>query len=70
METEALTNLILNSSVTIVVIAYFMYRDNKFMVELQRTLTTLVDTVDTLKEALQANMIVRSSERKGDKNHG
>lgn len=69
METEALTNLILNSSVTIVVIAYFMYRDNKFMVELQRTLTTLVDTVDALKEAIQSSQRVRSSERKGDHNN-
>lgn len=43
-------NLILNSSVTIVIIAYFIFRDYKFMGSLQTTLTTLVDTVNMLKD--------------------
>ena len=47
---QELTNLILNSTVSIVVICYFMIRDYKFMDSLQTTLTTLVNTVDTLKE--------------------
>lgn len=50
MEIQELTNLLLNSGVSIIVIAYFMYRDYKFMNTLQTTLTTLVDTVDTLKD--------------------
>ena len=50
MEFQELTNLILNSTVSIVVICYFMIRDYKFMDSLQTTLTTLVNTVDTLKE--------------------
>lgn len=49
MEFQELTNLILNSTVSIVVICYFMIRDYKFMESLQTTLTTLVNTVDTLK---------------------
>ena len=49
MELQELTNLLLNSSVSIVVICYFMYRDYKFMSSLQTTLTTLVNTVDVLK---------------------
>lgn len=49
MEVQELTNLLLNSSVSIVVICYFMYRDYKFMDSLQTTLTTLVNTVDVLK---------------------
>ena len=49
MDMEAIVNLFLNSSVSIIVIAYFMYRDFKFMVQLQQTLQTLVDTVDCLK---------------------
>ena len=49
---DEIVNLILNSSVTIVIIAYFIYRDNKFMSQLQNTLTTLVDTVDTLKDMI------------------
>lgn len=50
MDFQELTNLILNSTVSIVVICYFMIRDYKFMDSLQTTLTTLVNTVDTLKE--------------------
>mgnify|MGYP006908871290 CR=1 FL=1 len=52
---DEIINLILNSSVTIVIIAYFIYRDNKFMGQLQQTLTTLVDTVDTLKDTIVAS---------------
>ena len=50
---EDLINLIVNSGTTVVIIAYFIYRDNKFMVQLQNTLTTLVDTVGTLKDILK-----------------
>lgn len=49
---DEIVNLILNSSVTIVIIAYFIYRDNKFLTQLQQTLTTLVDTTNTLKEMI------------------
>ena len=52
MDMEAIVNLLLNSSVSIIVIAYFMYRDFKFMVQLQQTLQTLVDTVDCLKDVI------------------
>ena len=52
MEMDAIVNLILNSSVSIIVIAYFMYRDFKFMVQLQQTLQTLVDTVNCLKDVV------------------
>lgn len=49
---DEIVNLILNSSVTIVIIAYFIYRDNKFMTQLQNTLTTLVDTTNVLKDII------------------
>lgn len=63
---DDIVNLILNSSVTIVIVAYFIYRDNKFMSSLQSTLTTLVDTVDTLKD-----MIISAKElMRGGKNNG
>jgi hypothetical protein len=52
MEIQDTVNLILNSGVSIVVIAYFMYRDYKFIAQLQTTLTTLIDTVDCLKECV------------------
>ena len=47
---DDIVNLIMNAGVTIVIIAYFIFRDYKFMSSLQTTLTTLVDTVNTLKE--------------------
>lgn len=46
-------NLFLNTGVSIVVIAYFMYRDFKFMDTLQTTLQTLVDTVTTLQHSVK-----------------
>lgn len=49
---EDLVNLIVNSGVTVVIIAYFMVRDYKFMSQLQSTLTTLVDTVNALKDVV------------------
>lgn len=59
MEMESLVNLIVNSSVSIIVIAFFMYRDIKFMSQLQTTLQTLVDVVDALK-----------NKEKGENNNG
>ena len=52
MEIQELTNLILNSAVSVVVICYFMYRDYKFMGQLQVTLTSLVDTVTVLNNVV------------------
>lgn len=50
---EDVVNLIMNTSTTIVVIAYFLYRDYKFMGTLQTTLQTLVDTVQCLKDSMK-----------------
>jgi len=54
MEIDSLTTLIVNNGVAVAVIAYFMYRDYRFMDELQRTLQSLVDTVDVLKSVIPA----------------
>lgn len=43
---EALVNLILNSSVAIVVIAYFMFRDYKFMNQLTISIQQLIDKLE------------------------
>lgn len=50
---EEVVNLIMNTSTTIVVLAYFLYRDYKFMGTLQTTLQTLVDTVQCLKDSMK-----------------
>lgn len=52
MEMEAIANLILNDSIAIVVVAFFMYRDLKFMTQLQQTLQVLVDAVEGLKQVI------------------
>lgn len=46
MEMENIVNLIVNSSVSIVVIAYFMFRDYKFMQQLTTSIQQLVDKLD------------------------
>ena len=53
MEIKDIVNLIMNSGVTVLVLSYFIYRDNKFMTQLNTTLTTLVQTVTTLKEMIE-----------------
>jgi len=63
---DEVVNLILNSSVTIVIIAYFIYRDNKFMGQLQNTLTTLVDTVDTLKDVITSEKNTKGGSENGN----
>ena len=45
MEMEAIVNLILNSSVSIVVIAYFMFRDYKFIQQLNANIQKLLDVI-------------------------
>lgn len=50
MDLTTLVNLFVNNGIAIAVIVYFCFRDYKFMSSLQSTLTTLVDTVNTLKE--------------------
>ena len=54
MEMQELITMIVNNGTAVAVIAYFMYRDFKFMTTLRETLTTLVDTVDVLKDAVIA----------------
>lgn len=54
MEMKEIVNMIQNTGVTIVIIGYFLYRDFKFMGTLKDTLTTLVNTVSTLKEVVQS----------------
>jgi len=49
---DDLVNLIMNSSVTIVVLAYFIYRDYKFNDKLNSSLVTLNETVNLVKDLL------------------
>lgn len=60
---DDIVNLIMNSSVTIVVLAYFIYRDYKFNDKLNSSLATLNETVNLVKDLLL-------KEEKEDKNNG
>lgn len=54
MEMNDLITLIMNCGVSVVVIAYFMFRDYKFMNTLNNALTSLINSVDTLKEIIKS----------------
>ena len=53
MEMEAIVNLILNSSVSIVVIAYFMFRDYKFIQGLNTNIQRLVDVISLTNDKVE-----------------
>lgn len=59
---EELANIILNTGVSVVVIAYFIYRDYKFMGTLQSTLQALIDTVDSLKDSIKEKAGIKEKE--------
>lgn len=62
MEMESLVNLILNSSVSIVVIAYFMFRDYKFISQLTASIQQLVDCIGALSKDINDVLPERSDE--------
>ena len=45
MEFDAIVNLFLNSSVSIVFIAYFMFRDYKFIQQLNTNIQHMIDVI-------------------------
>ena len=49
---EQIAQLVSNLGVTVIVIAYFMYRDYKFMTELHKTLTTMNDSLSIINRLL------------------
>ena len=53
---EQLVELFVNNGVAVAVVIYFLARDWKFNDELHKTLTTLIDTVDALKDIVDIGM--------------
>ena len=47
---DEIVKLIMDSGTTIAVLAYFIYRDFKFMSKLDTSLTILNETVDLIKD--------------------
>ena len=56
-----IVNLIINSSVSVVIIAYFIFRDYKWNTKLIETLTKIETAIDDLKKEY------RNLNKKGDK---
>lgn len=50
---ENIVNIIVNNGVAVGIIVYFMYRDNKFMSNLQKTLTTLETSVNSIQKLIE-----------------
>lgn len=46
-----IVNLILNSSTSVVIIAYFIFRDYKWNTKLVETLTKIEDILDAIKDS-------------------
>lgn len=60
MDMQNIVNLILNSSVSIVVIAYFMFRDYKFIQQLNSNIQKMIDVL-----CLTNDQIAKIEKRKG-----
>lgn len=53
MEIENIVSVIINNGVAVSLLAYFVYRDNKFMSNLDVTLKTLQTSVDSVRALLE-----------------
>lgn len=53
---QELVELFVNNGVAVAVVIYFLARDWKFNDELHKTLQTLIDTVDALKDLVDAGV--------------
>ena len=53
MELESIVTLLVNNGVALAVIAYFMWRDSKFLNNISLSLQKLIDTMET-RERKQA----------------
>lgn len=52
MDLNEIVSLVTNTGVTIFIIAYFIYRDFKFMTTLDKTLSSLVTATENLKDII------------------
>ena len=53
MEVTEIVSLIVNNGVAVGLLAYFVYRDNKFMNSLDVTLKSLQTSVESVKQMLE-----------------
>ena len=60
MNMTDIVNLVINSSVSVVIIAYFIFRDYKWNTKLIETLTKIETAIDNLQKEYKSN-------KRGDK---
>lgn len=53
MTIEQIISVVTNNGVSIGLLLYFVYRDNKFMNTLNTTLTTLRNTTESIKKMIE-----------------
>lgn len=62
MEIENIVSVIINNGVAVSLLAYFVYRDNKFMSNLDVTLKTLQTSVDSVRALLEKEVEKRDKD--------
>lgn len=62
MEIESIISAIINNGVAVGLLAYFVYRDNKFMSNLDVTLKTLQTSVDSVRTLLEKEVEKRDKD--------
>ena len=62
MEIENIVSVIINNGVAVSLLAYFVYRDNKFMSSLDVTLKTLQTSVDSVRDLLEKKVEKRDKD--------
>lgn len=50
---QQIIDALLSNGVTAIILAYFLFRDNKFMTELTKTLVKLQDSFEELKKSIE-----------------
>ena len=66
MEIENIVSVIINNGVAVSLLAYFVYRDNKFMSSLDVTLKTLQTSVDSVRDLLEKKVEKKRGEEDDD----
>lgn len=62
MEIENIVSVIINNGVAVSLLAYFVYRDNKFMSSLDVTLKMLQTSVDSVRALLEKEVEKRDKD--------
>ena len=62
MEIESIISAIINNGVAVGLLTYFVYRDNKFMSNLDVTLKTLQTSVDSVRTLLEKEVEKRDKD--------